>query len=157
MNNNFNLCFVSKNNLAQLDNVRNDMLIMNFVKTSPQLILSDQLNSAPFKIESGVKQGGLLSSFLFNIFIEDLNEDHLKQEIGAQFKNNNASKIRAEKRVYATRSPGVLRRQNKLSFYDLISIYNNNVSLKEDLITEEKRRFNHHDHHKKILQSRIYV
>jgi hypothetical protein len=46
-----------------------------------------------FKIDEGVKQGGILSSFLFNFFLDDLLNRLLSMNIGALLGDVNASVI----------------------------------------------------------------
>ncbi|RMZ94114.1 RNA-directed DNA polymerase from mobile element jockey-like, partial [Brachionus plicatilis] len=57
------------------------------------LSLPNNLTTKPFKIETGVKQGAILSSFLFNIYIDDLIIECLNNELGALIKNLNVSII----------------------------------------------------------------
>jgi len=49
--------------------------------------------SSAFKIDEGVKQGGILSSFLFNFFLDDLLNRLLSMNIGALLGDVNASAI----------------------------------------------------------------
>ena len=51
------------------------------------------LPSVEFDIETGVKQGGILSPFLFNTFIDDLIDECLDKNLGAQYENLNVSII----------------------------------------------------------------
>lgn len=55
--------------------------------------LPNRLTSDTFKIETGVKQGGVLSSFLFNAYIDDLINECLNKQLGALYKNLNVSII----------------------------------------------------------------
>ena len=49
--------------------------------------------SSAFKIDEGIKQGGILSSFLFNFFLDDLLNRLLSMNIGALLGDVNASAI----------------------------------------------------------------
>jgi len=57
------------------------------------ILFDNNINSNFFNIETGVKQGGVLSPFFYNSFIDDLIEECLKANLGAQFKNINVSVI----------------------------------------------------------------
>jgi hypothetical protein len=49
--------------------------------------------STPFKINEGVKQGGILSSFLFNFFLDDLLNSLMSMEIGGLLNGVNTSAL----------------------------------------------------------------
>ncbi|CAF1063514.1 unnamed protein product, partial [Brachionus calyciflorus] len=55
--------------------------------------LPNILPSVEFDIETGVKHGGILSPFLFNTFIDDLIDECLDKNLGAQYENLNVSII----------------------------------------------------------------
>jgi hypothetical protein len=70
-------------------------LLKKYYESSRGVILDDITNlySSPFKIESGVKQGGYLSSYLYNIYINQLIESIINLEIGAHIGKINTSII----------------------------------------------------------------
>ena len=69
-------------------------LLKQFYDSSTGIIPSDDdTNPLTFNINCGVKQGGILSPFLFNLFIHDLIEECIEAKIGAIFKKMNISII----------------------------------------------------------------
>lgn len=56
-------------------------------------ILNGNEYSSIFKSTCGVKQGGILSPFLFNMYIDELIQDCLKMNIGAKIANVNTSTV----------------------------------------------------------------
>ncbi|CAF0989041.1 unnamed protein product [Brachionus calyciflorus] len=79
----FILCDLSKNMLKT-------MLKTYYDSAQAVIYFSNNTLSEEFRIEAGVKQGGVLSPFLFKAFIDDLIEECLNQNIGALFKSLNA-------------------------------------------------------------------
>ena len=69
------------------------LTIVEYYKTSTSIIENNNEKSETIKINCGVKQGGILSPFLFNFFINDLIEDCIHNEIGARVNNFNTSVI----------------------------------------------------------------
>jgi hypothetical protein len=58
-------------------------------------ITRDEMNiDHEFNTTCGVKQGGILSPYLFNLFIHDLLTECLEKNIGAIFKNINVQSSR---------------------------------------------------------------
>ena len=57
--------------------------LVHYYETSIGMIKIDGRISSEFKIVDGVKQGGVLSSFLFNLYIDDLIKQCLSENIGA--------------------------------------------------------------------------
>ena len=49
--------------------------------------------TSPFDVRTGLKQGGILSSFLFNLYINDLIEECIALNIGALIDSSNTSII----------------------------------------------------------------
>ena len=68
-------------------------LLFNYYNSSYIIVRSEGKKSDKFKTSEGVKQGGILSPFLFNFFINDLIEDSLKLNVGAKVGPFNTSII----------------------------------------------------------------
>jgi len=69
-------------------------LLKTYYNSSKAIILNE--NRVPFNefsINCGVKQGGILSPYLFNAFIDDLINEVTQKNIGATFQNLNVSII----------------------------------------------------------------
>jgi hypothetical protein len=65
-------------------------LLKQYYDSSTGIILSHNNDAvSEFQINCGVKQGGILSPFLFNLYINDLIEQCIEANIGAIFKNLN--------------------------------------------------------------------
>ena len=67
--------------------------IVNYYSSSTEIVKIDNKMSGEFKISDGVKQGGTLSPFLFNFYINNLLVECLKENIGAKIGNINVSII----------------------------------------------------------------
>ena len=68
-------------------------LLFSYYKESYIIVCSEGKKSDRFKTTEGVKQGGILSPFLFNFFINDILEEALDMNIGARIGNFNTSII----------------------------------------------------------------
>ena len=66
-------------------------LLVNYYQGSNIIVKVDGVYSRTFKTTQGVKQGGILSPFLFNFFMDDLLNSCLNLEIGALIGNANVS------------------------------------------------------------------
>jgi len=66
---------------------------VNYYENSTGKIKIDAKLSEEFKIKDGVKQGGVLSPFLFNFYIDSLLDECLKTNIGAKLGSFNVSII----------------------------------------------------------------
>ena len=65
------------------------MLLKKYYDSSKGCILLDNNLSECFLISCGVKQGGIISSFLFNVYINDLLAECISLNIGAMISNIN--------------------------------------------------------------------
>jgi hypothetical protein len=68
-------------------------LLYNYYKKSKARIFFDNKLGDPITISEGVKQGGILSPFLFNFYTNDLLESITKRNIGAQIGKLNVAII----------------------------------------------------------------
>ena len=68
-------------------------LLKKYYDSSKGIILSDspETQNTEFPISCGVKQGGILSPFLFNIFINELIEQCCQLNLGATYEGENVS------------------------------------------------------------------
>ena len=65
-------------------------IFKSYYDSSQGVIKKDDLNAADtFRIECGVKQGGVMSPLLYNFYINDLLEECLKSKLGARINNIN--------------------------------------------------------------------
>ena len=62
-----------------------------YYKNSKIIVKMDGMVSEPYKTTEGAKQGGVLSSFLFNYFINDMIKNCLEKNIGAKLGKINVS------------------------------------------------------------------
>ena len=68
-------------------------MFCKYYETSTACVELNGEVSQPFNISSGVKQGGILSPFLFNLYIDDLLKQCTGASLGALFNNVNVSII----------------------------------------------------------------
>lgn len=68
-------------------------ILKKYYDTSQGMIRLNGVISSRFDIKCGVKQGGILSPYLFNFFINDLIEECIEKNIGAKFEQLNLSII----------------------------------------------------------------
>ena len=68
-------------------------LLHKYYSESFVIVAVDGSKSESFKISEGVKQGGILSSFLFNFFMDGLLESLLSLEVGALLGGSNTSAL----------------------------------------------------------------
>jgi hypothetical protein len=68
-------------------------VLRKYYDSSLGIIKEDDNSNHDFEITCGVKLGGILSPYLFNLFIHDLPIECLEKNIGAIFKNLNVSII----------------------------------------------------------------
>ena len=68
-------------------------LLYRYYNESFVMVILDDFKSDVFKISEGVKQGGILSSFLFNFFMDGLLEKLLKLKVGTILGKINTSVI----------------------------------------------------------------
>jgi hypothetical protein len=68
-------------------------ILKKYYDTSQGMIKLNGVLSNRFNINCGVKQGGILSPYLFNFFINDLIEECVNRNIGAKFEHLNLSII----------------------------------------------------------------
>ena len=66
-------------------------ILFNYYSDSFIIVCVDGLLSDPFRTSEGVKQGGILSPFLFNFFLDDLITSCQNLGIGASIGNFNTS------------------------------------------------------------------
>ena len=64
-------------------------ILKRYYENSEARIVCNDEYSNQFKIVTGVKQGGILSPFLFNVFVDELVEEILKLNVGAKIGNTN--------------------------------------------------------------------
>ena len=69
------------------------MVLKRYYDSSTALISNNNEVSETFRVNSGVKQGGILSPFLFNIYINELIEKCIYMNIGGCIKDINTSII----------------------------------------------------------------
>ena len=67
--------------------------IMSYYNNSKIIVKINQMKSNIYQSTEGVKQGGKLSAYLFNFFINDMLEECLKLDIGAKIGQTNVSII----------------------------------------------------------------
>ena len=65
--------------------------IVNYYDVSEAMVRVDGVNSYKFKTIQGVKQGGILSPYLFNFFIDDLINSCDIANVGAKVAGENLS------------------------------------------------------------------
>jgi hypothetical protein len=66
-------------------------ILVNYYRSRKIIICVDGLKSEPFRTDEGCKQGGILSSYLFNYFIDDLLTGLQNLGVGATVGNFNNS------------------------------------------------------------------
>jgi hypothetical protein len=69
------------------------LILKHYYEKSEACIENNEIISNLFKVKNGVKQGGILSPFLFNIFIDDLIKSCLEQNLGGKIFDINTSVI----------------------------------------------------------------
>ena len=67
------------------------VLLYKYYESSKGIIQAEYSFSDSFDIICGVKQGGILSPFLFNVFIDDLISECIEKNIGASLNDLNVS------------------------------------------------------------------
>jgi hypothetical protein len=78
--------------IDKIDNIYWRAIVNYYANSSGKVKINGEL-STDFKISDGVKQGGILSPFLFNFYINDLLEECIKANIGAKLEPFNVSII----------------------------------------------------------------
>ena len=68
-------------------------IIINYYDNAKGVVKKDSEFSELFNINTGVKQGGILSPYLFNFYINDMIKICIEKNIGAQIKQHNVSTI----------------------------------------------------------------
>ena len=65
-------------------NKREWLILKRYYDSSEAKIINNDAQSNIFKVVTGVKQGGILSPFLFNIFVDPLIESIIESKVGAK-------------------------------------------------------------------------
>jgi hypothetical protein len=65
-------------------NKREWLILKRYYDSSEAKIINNDAKSNIFKVVTGVKQGGILSPFLFNIFVDPLIESIIESKVGAK-------------------------------------------------------------------------
>jgi retron-type reverse transcriptase len=78
--------------IDKIDNIYWRAIVNYYANSSGKVKINGEL-STDFKISDGVKQGGILSPFLFNFYINDLLEECIKANIEAKLGPFNVSII----------------------------------------------------------------
>ena len=69
------------------------LILKKYYDGNKAMIVNDNINSQIFEIKTGVKQGGILSPYLFNLFIDDLIQECTSANLGARIGDYNTSII----------------------------------------------------------------